>query len=79
MYLVSLHTKRMKSTVNRYIMHPKRKQTKSDEQMKQDIIRHTQLNVIIRKKLKVMIQQLPVPDLVERNILNFIGLKSYEY
>ena len=47
--------------------------------LKQAIIHHTQLGISIRKKLKVMIHKLPVPDLVERNILNFIGVKRYKY
>jgi len=50
-----------------------------DAKLKQAVIRHTQLGISIRKKLKVMIHKLPVPDLVERNILNFIGVKRYKY
>ena len=58
-------------------MHAKNKQ--EEAKLKQAIIRHTQMAICIRKKLKVMIQKLPVPDLVERNILNFIGVKKYKY
>jgi hypothetical protein len=50
-----------------------------DAKLKQAIIHHTQLGISIRKKLKVMIHKLPVPDLVERNILNFIGAQKYKY
>ena len=50
-----------------------------EAKLKQAIIHHTQLGISIRKKLKVMIHKLPVPDLVERNILNFIGVKRYKY
>ncbi len=50
-----------------------------EAKLKQAIIHHTELAISIRKKLKVMIHKLPVPDLVERNILNFIGVKRYKY
>ena len=52
---------------------------KHDDKVKHCIVKHTRVNMSIRKKLKVMINKLPVPDLVERNILNFIGLKVFRY
>jgi len=52
---------------------------KDDTKLLQAIVHHTKVNVEIRKKLKVMISKLPVPDLVERQILDFVGLKQFKF
>jgi hypothetical protein len=41
------------------------------------IIQHTKMNIEIRKKLKVMIHKLPVPEPIENVILNFVGVKKF--
>ena len=56
-----------------------RQLTKDDIKIQRAIIKHTKLNISIRKKLKAVIKQLPVPDLVERVILDFVGLKKFQY
>ena len=43
------------------------------------IIQHTKINMQIRKKLKVMIHKLPVPEPIENIILNYIGLKRFTH
>jgi len=56
-----------------------RKLSKDDAKLTQAIVHHTKVNMRIRKKLKVMIHCLPVPDLVERQILDFIGVKKFKF
>ena len=41
------------------------------------IIQHTKMNIQIRKKLKVMISKMPVPEPIENVILNFVGVKKF--
>ena len=43
------------------------------------IIKHTKINMSIRKKLKVMINKLPVPESIENIILNFVGLSKFTF
>lgn len=50
-----------------------------EDKLRPLIVKHTRLNMSIRKKLKVMIQKMPVPDLVERKILDFVGLKQFRF
>ena len=52
---------------------------KDDAKLLQAIVRHTKVNIEIRKKMKVMISKLPVPDLVERKILDFVGSKQFKF
>ena len=54
-----------------------KKSNKSPEVVQQLIIQHTKLNISIRKKLKVMIRRLPVPDPIEKTILDFIGMPAF--
>ena len=54
-----------------------KKSNKSPEVVQQLIIQHTKLNISIRKKLKVMIRRLPVPDPIEKIILDFIGMPAF--
>jgi hypothetical protein len=53
------------------------KMVKNNPDLMRAIVRHTKINMEIRKKLKVMLHKLPVPDLVERTILDFIGMKKF--
>ena len=43
------------------------------------IVKHTKINMAVRKKLKVMIHKLPVPDPIETIILNFVGVKKFTF
>jgi len=55
---------------------------KHKEKMDRDrilIIQHTKISMQIRKKLKVMIHKLPVPEPIENIILNYIGLKRFTH
>jgi hypothetical protein len=56
-----------------------RKIVKCDAKMMQAIVHHTKVNMKIRKKLKVMIHKLPVPDVIERQILDFIGVQQFKF
>jgi hypothetical protein len=49
------------------------------EEQQKAIIKHTKMNMAIRKKLKVMIHKLPVPDPIETIILNFVGVKKFNF
>jgi len=55
------------------------KMVKNNPSLMRAIVHHTKINMEIRKKLKVMLHKLPVPDLVERNILDFIGMKQFKF
>jgi hypothetical protein len=43
------------------------------------IVKHTKINMAVRKKLKVMISKLPVPDPIEKIILDFVGMKQFTF
>ena len=43
------------------------------------IVKHTRINMSVRKKLKVMISKLPVPDPLEKIILDFVGLRKFTF
>jgi hypothetical protein len=49
------------------------------ENQQKAIIKHTKINMSIRKKLKVMISKLPVPDPIETIILNSVGLRQFTF
>jgi hypothetical protein len=49
------------------------------EDQQKAIVRHTKINMAVRKKLKVMISKLPVPDPIEKIILNFVGMKQFTF
>jgi len=42
------------------------------------IIEHTRLNISIRKKMKVMIHKLPVPESIEKVILDYVGMSKFK-
>jgi len=43
------------------------------------IIVHTRINISIRKKMKVMIKKLPVPEPIEKIILDFVGMSKFTF
>jgi hypothetical protein len=55
------------------------KMSKNPELIQKMIIDHTRINISIRKKLKVMIQKLPVPEPLEKIILNFVGMSKFTF
>jgi hypothetical protein len=56
-----------------------KKFNKNPELVQKMIIRHTRINISIRKKMKVMIQKLPVPEPLEKIILNFVGMSKFTF
>ena len=54
-----------------------KKSNKNPELVQKMIIRHTRINISIRKKMKVTIQKLPVPEPLEKIILNFVGMSKF--
>jgi hypothetical protein len=56
-----------------------KKYTKNPEFIQKMIIDHTRINISIRKKLKVMIKKLPVPEPIEKIILDFIGMSKFTF
>jgi hypothetical protein len=55
------------------------KLSKNPEVIQKMIIEHTRINISIRKKLKVMIQKLPVAEPLERIILDFVGMPKFTF
>ena len=53
------------------------KSNKKTEEVQKLIIVHTRTNISIRKKLKVMIRKLPVPEPLEKIILDFVGMPKF--
>ena len=47
--------------------------------MQKAIVKHTRINMAVRKKLKVMISKFSVPDPLEKIILDFVGLKKFTF
>jgi hypothetical protein len=56
-----------------------RKLNKKSKIVQKMIIHHTRVNISIRKKLKVMIKKLPVPEPIERIILDFVGMPKFTF
>ena len=54
------------------------KYNRNPEVVKKLIIEHTQLNISIRKKMKVMINKLPVPEPIEKVILDYVGMPKFK-
>jgi len=46
---------------------------------KNAIVKHTKINMAVRKKLKVMISKLPIPEPLEKIILDFVGMKQFTF
>jgi hypothetical protein len=67
-----------KNKKNEVLLKKMKMSFKYEEQQKA-IIKHTKMNMAIRKKLKVMIHKLPVPDPIETIILNFVGVKKFNF
>ena len=49
------------------------------EMIQKRIIVHTRINISIRKKMKVMINKLPVPESLEKIILDFVGMPKFTF
>ena len=47
--------------------------------MYKEINIHTKMCLSIRAKLKRMISLLPIPEVIEKYILDFVGLPIYKY
>jgi hypothetical protein len=56
-----------------------KKSNKNPELIQKMIIDHTRINISVRKKLKVMIKKLPVPDPLEKIILDFVGMQKFTF
>ena len=56
-----------------------KKSNKNPELVQKMIIRHTRINISIRKKMKVMIHKLPVPESLEKIILDFVGMPKFTF
>jgi translation initiation factor 2 beta subunit (eIF-2beta)/eIF-5 len=54
------------------------KYNRNPEVVKKLIIEHTQMNMSIRKKMKVMINKLPVPEPIEKVILDYVGMSKFK-
>lgn len=47
--------------------------------LRTNILHHTKMCQHIRSKLKKMLMQLPLPDAIERYILNYIGTPPFKF
>ncbi len=47
--------------------------------LRNTILQHTKLCQNIRSKLKKLLMQLPLPDSIERYILNYIGMPKFKF
>jgi hypothetical protein len=56
-----------------------KKSNKKQDVIQKMIIHHTRINISIRKKLKVMIKKLPVPEPIEKIILDFVGMSKFTF
>ena len=56
-----------------------KKSRENPDVLKKLIIQHTTINIQIRKKLKVMISKMPVPEPIEKIILDFVGMPKFAY
>ena len=48
-------------------------------EMRTTILHHTKMCQQIRSKLKKMLMQLPLPESIERYILNYIGTPTFKF